>query len=263
MTSTKNEIDSYLRIILALAICIILLLIYHFHTVASLKNYTEPKSDSIFNQIILDASQENTASDKALLFPINQQNSQLVWKEHNSREWLSVVAWMKNEDYKNYYEELKNTKTIATIPEGVNLWVTAYPQVKDFCKKLDFGDKSFRIKQYLGLNPNRQYETFVSLWVKPEDLFRPCPDPEINDSECNLQQIKGDSPNVKNIGDYSLFFQELIRSSYSQDGAPWTRLGYTYDWKNNRRNVGASEYILVPNGEYIVEKASSTEQYCR
>jgi len=26
----------------------------------------------------------------------------------------------------------------------------------------------------------------VKMWVSPDDLFRPCPDPEINDSECEI-----------------------------------------------------------------------------
>lgn len=37
-----------------------------------------------------------------------------------------------------------------------------------------------RLKQLLGLPPTATNSYFVKFWVRPNDLFRPCPDKEIN-----------------------------------------------------------------------------------
>ena len=140
---------------------------------------------TIFQSVIFDAAQENEVADVARLFPINEFNASLIWQEFDGEKWLSVVAWMKNSDYQNYYQPLQQSGETGAIPKGVSLWVTAHPQVKHFCQNLDLPYKPFRIKQYLGLDPNRRYDTFVKLWVKAEELFRPCPDPEIDDDTCD------------------------------------------------------------------------------
>ena len=143
------------------------------------------------------------------------------------------------------------------------------PQVQDFCQKflkqkdIERDSASFRLKQYFGLNPHRSYARFVELWVKPDDLFRPCPDPETSDTSCELELDQQNPPEVENVPDYPAFFRQLVTGSYSPGGAPWTRLGYTFDWIRGQRNVGASEYMLVPEAHYLVADSFSTDEYCK
>ena len=199
----------------------------------------------------------------AELFPASKTNPALRWKQIDGKDHLSVLAWMKTSDYEKYYESTLESGTAANLPPGVSLWVTLVPQIKQFCQSLTQASKQFRIKQFLGLNPNRRYETFVEFWIQPENLFRPCPDPEISDQVCELTFDDQNPPQVKNIENYGVYFRHLINQSYGPDGAPWTRLGYTYDWAYNRRNIGASEYIMVPEAEYYVSSAHTTEEYCQ
>lgn len=70
------------------------------------------------------------------------------------------------------------------------------------------------------------------------------------------------TPQVKGISDNRAFFASLYESSYSLDGAPWTRLGYTYDWGGSSR-FGASEYMLTTGTHYDVQSTSTITGYCR
>jgi hypothetical protein len=117
--------------------------------------------------------------------------------------------------------------------------------VQDFCVAdgLTGEDQTLRLEQLLGLPPNDGKTTFAELWVKPADLFRPSADPEITDHEAGLV-----FPSVTDFLTVSQtfinWFDALIASSYGEDGYPWTRLGYTYDWGNDESEVGVSEFVI-------------------
>src|SRR5205085_6021426 len=102
--------------------------------------------------------------------------------------------------------------------ENLVTWVTAAPEVQKFCqdyfkKSNDPAALNLRLKQFLGLDPSWQYDVFVEMWVRPSDLFRPCPDPETTDSQCNLN-LAASSPPVRHIKDYNTFFKNLYYKSF-------------------------------------------------
>ena len=49
---------------------------------------------------------------------------------------------------------------------------------------------NMRLLQYLGMPSSWKYlctyRYFITIWVKPEDIFRPCPDTEVSDDVCHL-----------------------------------------------------------------------------
>ena len=47
-----------------------------------------------------------------------------------------------------------------------------------------------RLEKLLGLPPNSGKTKFVEIWVRPQDLFRPSPDPEITDCVAELDCLK-------------------------------------------------------------------------
>ena len=218
-----------------------------------------PGQATLFQRSIYDAQEPNTYGDIAELFPINSHNEKLQWHDVDGEKFLRVVSWMRDDVYNDYYAEDQKDKSLATVAQGVQIWVSAVPQLLEFCQSLSVADKHFRIKQYLGLNPDNLYERIVELLVKPSQLFRPCPDPEIDDEVCDLALSEASTVRSKEWPDY---FNTMRSSMYGPDGAPWTRLGYTYDWSFGRRNVGASEYILIPGSTYYVDTSYSTEEYC-
>jgi hypothetical protein len=109
----------------------------------------------------------------------------------------------------------------------------------------------------------------LEMFIDQKDLFRPSPDPEITDHQAEIAVKAQDGswifPNpfltnsssdklfVDGPGKTPLSFQEWFQwnavNSYNVDidkgwGAPWTRLGYTYDWGNSANHLGISEFII-------------------
>jgi len=201
------------------------------------------------------------------LWALSTNNPQVKSRENNGKVEYLMSTW-------------KYTSNPSTDwPIGAKkllpyqTWFTAVPQVQEFCQKYQAIDStipdnvelSLRLQQYLGLILNK-YSTkthFVEMWVKAEDLTRPCIDGEINDSSCNLLPlpVPDSSPVVKAI--YTNSYTNAKKEYY-----PWSGLGYTYDWGNSLKpHQGPSEFIINPTPEKPVEvevfSVTPTQEYCR
>lgn len=198
------------------------------------------------------------------LIAINKDNPRLIWNSDSSK--ILMTMWKSLESYEKFYKD----DSLTSPSEEYVTWVTTVPQVQNFGRTFiaqdphaDTESVTKRIKQYLGLRPQWNYDIFIEIWVNPSDLFRPCVDPQIDDEGCHLSFSK-EIPNVKNIRDYKSFYQELYFNDYrSRPGTPWTGLGYTYDWGNPENSVGASEFILVPGAKFEVKRIVKTMDYFR
>lgn len=218
--------------------------------------------DNDYHTAVTDAAVTEQDEIVNNLNAVSRENEQLKW--NNEATKLLVVTWKAKGAYENFIKPYPATSK----NEDYVVWVTLVPQVQNFCKNFmaeqspSKEDLDRRLKQYLGLNHTWTYDVFVELWVSPDDLFRPCVDPETHDSACNLDFAK-ESPRIRNIADYKEFYKSLYYKSFrSGTGAPWTGLGYTYDWAVPGSEVGASEFILVPDAAYEVNRVVPTNEYC-
>jgi hypothetical protein len=205
------------------------------------------------------------------LFAINQQNQALTWKTIDDEEYVLMLSWKGNDKYYKapYVKEDGMYNTGSKYP----IWVTAAPELANWAKGerrlmkwVENNEKEKidgRIKQLLGLppNPDYTYNYFVEFWVRPNDLFRPCPDSEVTDNECMA------------------YFPTTVDSTYQawinntraarfydprelMDKYPWTALGYTYDWSpRNKTHQGLSEYVIKNNSNVIVKQIYTTKEY--
>ncbi len=224
---------------------------------------------SVFQAAIDDASYTGPERVNHQLLPI-EKNHLLKWEEFEGEPWVKVLLWLNEATYQERFgqidkEENPISGTFHTPEELPTEFVTLVPQVQQFCRRLA-NDATFqvdyRLKQYLGLNPNHRYARMVELWVPPQDLFRPCPDPETDDRFCHTERSpKGVT--VRNIEDYQGFLRKLSLDAYKPDGRPWTRLGYTYDWAYGVQGVGASEYMMIPGARYRFAGSRTTDEYCQ
>jgi hypothetical protein len=232
--------------------------------VLAIAQNSHAESAEQYQEALRDAS---FVEDKDLtnqLLAVTPETPGLVWNEDKTR--LLVVTWKSNSSYNDY---IKNVTKSSNNPNYA-LWVTAAPQVQAFCRRYladnptaNADQLSLRLKQYLGLPPVGNYDVFVEMWIKPEDIFRPCVDPEINDSQCNKAPPAA-FPVVANIPNYGAFYQNLYFTRFrSSNPYPWTGIGYTYDWGGGENKVGASEFILVPEASYEVKQAVTTLDYCK
>lgn len=218
---------------------------------------------SLYAKSVSDASvvQADEITDK--LFSLNKSNKDLVWNDDGSK--VLVLTWKSQSSYDNYVKPV----TATSSSEDYVMWVTLAPQLKRFCTEfvqntpnITQAQLDLRLKQYLGLHYDWSYDVFAELWVSPEDLFRPCVDPQVNDTTCEMKF--GDTiPTVKNIANYKKFYQNLYYNDFRVlPGVPWTGLGYTYDWKDNGTDIGASEYIMTPGASYKIKQSYATAEYC-
>ena len=121
---------------------------------------------------------------------------------------------------------------------------------------LDADALTLRLEQHLGLPSGTGKDRFVQLRVHPEDLFRPSPDPEVTDSVASLDFPAEVSQTHKD------WIDGLMASSYGEDGYPWTRLGYTYDWAPGASEIGASEFVIRSGSTVGVDSVQSLAEYC-
>lgn len=186
------------------------------------------------------------------LVQIDSCNRDLVRKNINGEEHILVCTWKQNVSFYSK-SEIFNTG-------GYPIWVTTAPELKKRFKSESVKDTNLRLIQLLGLPPGSKYSYFVEMWVRPQDLFRPCPDKEISDSKCDLCFPAGtDAEHVRWINEnrISRYYQCDLYNQY-----PWGQLGYTYDWNpENKSHVGLSEFIIGVNKTVYINSIVTTGQY--
>lgn len=188
---------------------------------------------------------------------ITAWESGLVWEGEAGNSRVLVATWT----YWLGFDDHEGQEMSVERP----VWVTLVPEIRDFCRR--FGQRrrrplSLRLEQLIGVPPNNGRSRFAELWVRPEDLFRPCPDPEITDSQCGLESPQGGAF-LQVDQEYLDWFEAQQDASYVESGYPWTRLGYTYDWGRRRSKVGLSEFVVRQGASLQVKWVASTEEYCR
>jgi hypothetical protein len=138
-------------------------------------------------------------------------------------------------------------------------WTTVAPEIKEFCasNKISDDQKTLRLEQLLGLPSNNGKKWFVEIWVSPDDIFRPSPDSDITDHEAELDFPKN-TPQ-----EYIDWFNALEDKSYLENGYPWTRFGYTYDWGNPKSEIGLSEFVIKAGANIKINSVTPTLDYCK
>lgn len=227
------------------------------------------------------------------LTAITHDNNALTWDQNNR---VLVVTWT--------HHPYSPSDKISTQ----DVWVTVAPDLQNFCKHYTPTTEVplvARINQVLGLPPiatetSHTSRQIAEIWVDPNYLFRPSPDPGINDQRADVSFFLSEF--LVSLNYYHWFFSnydqryrsnefingrledinsrlETVRNDLNEFQhlmyeipTPWTQLGYTYDWgsatdwaivdPNRPDDVGLSEFV-IPQGSPIAVKATqSAEDYC-
>lgn len=220
---------------------------------------TEVLSDSIiYRNSVQDAMYPEESKVYDDLVAITKNNKELIWKTMDGEDYVLMVSW---KGYIAGYEPYKDTGYYPT-GDKYPIWVTAAPELWNRMHEEQYTDTNKRLLELLGLPPNGKYTSFVEFWVKPEDLFRPCPDNEITDQSCDVCFPSGaDSAYIQWVNDTRIArYYPNPCGLYNQ--YPWTSLGYTYDWnQDNKTHVGLSEFVIRNNSKIKVERICSTSEY--
>lgn len=217
------------------------------------------KQAILYEQAIVNSMSPSSQKISDNLVVIDKNNKNLIWKNIDGEDYILTVTWKQNVSYYEAYLDSAHYNT-GNYP----IWITTAPELHRKMNEKPYKDVELRLKQLLGLPPNSVYSYFVEFWVRPADLFRPCPDNEINDATCDLHfPPKTDSTHISWINDnrISRYYQEDLFSKY-----PWTQLGYTYDWYSRakkQKHVGLSEFVIRADKNIVVNAIYTTEEYLK
>ena len=226
-----------------------------------IEQFPEVQLPSAYLKAVQDAANPEPDEVYHDLLPISLSNTKLVRKTFDGEDYVLMVTWVGNT---RYYKNTDQDGFYNT--QRFDIWVTVAPELQQRCADPDFGsrDLELRLKQLLGMPPETNKKAFVEFWVRPQDLFRPCPDPEINDNSCDLNLPTGVS------SAHRTWFNDYRARSYCSSQKcpdlipyPWTQLGYTYDWGNPESEVGLSEFVIKKKSKVIINDIVPTLKYCQ
>ncbi len=187
----------------------------------------------------------NRSISKASVFLTANQSRHLLPIEEIP---VTVLTWTSWDGYKPGSMKLER-----------DVWVTVVPQVREACDDFRRNKLSRRLEQLLGLPPDDGKTFFVEMEVlDEEDVFRPCTDPAVDSPGPCVESFPEEvsEEHVEWMARQAFF-------AWQRDGYPWTRLGYTYNWKRGASHVGPSEYVVRAGAEVNVLTVTETEDYCR
>lgn len=199
----------------------------------------------IYSNAVIDASNAIPSKICRTLTAITTNNPRLEWRTNavSGNMELRVCAFMSMASATNYYREGQITSL-----RYVNLFVTAVPELRDFCRSFTGTNYPLRMKKLLGLPAAGNYEAVVEIWVEPEYMARPSADPEITDSESEIEFRTNPAFACTSTNHVNWYYAKMADYSFTTNvwvAYPWTRLGYTYDWaKQGPNRVGLSEFII-------------------
>jgi hypothetical protein len=216
---------------------------------------------TLYSNAMVDASVALPEEIDDRLTRVDPSNARLSWRTNAQGKFeVKVASFMSYSTATNFY-----SIGFHELAFG-DQWVTVYPELRDFCGDYSGPNPVLRVKQLLGIPPTAGNDTVVEFWVDPEYLFRPTPDPEVNDNTAGL--VGGpDSPLMTPGVREQPFWAAWFNNTYATrdygmtngifNAYPWTRLGYTYDWASTTpHHFGLSEFV-IPSGTLSKELSKS------
>ena len=106
----------------------------------------------------------------------------------------------------------------------------------------------------------------VEMTVQVDDVFRPSADGDA-DTEFPCDDPKsttcGNAYPENASADHIAWMANNTLFSYEAPGGyPWTRLGYTYNWRPGEDRYGASEFIVAAGSIVTIDRVLDARSYC-
>lgn len=237
-----------------------------------------------FAEAIADASVPTTAKISKDLTSLLADEPDLVWEGTAGASRLLVITTMSQYAYETFgYKAAYESGADYILGQTVLTWFTAVPKAVTYFKDLGYTAEevtTLRFAQALGLPEPTGERMVVGLLVNVADTFRPCPDPEVNDHECELDYPTNYSGDLIEFDPATLIWESTAcnaagciyndwfdnRRATVYTGAsafPFTQLGYTYDWGVDApaMHIGLSEFAVKGGSTFKVVSADTTPDY--
>ena len=230
MTAYREDLNLKISRKLLFAVVIVLLCASVLYFVCCGNKNAKTDNDELYRNAVRDAVLID--EDEVLpLVNISKDDDNVIWDGDKV-----LVAFMHK--YPDSYpagEEIE-------LKWG-NVWCVSAGELYKWVQNNGKGveDWQLRLHQVLGMPTTKDYTTITALWVDADLLYRPANVTDPNAKMAAAYQSTGDEQFDEM---YKQWFDENIIWSYFDSAFPWTRLGYTYDWADNGRDYGLSEFLI-------------------
>lgn len=221
-----------------------------FHTGCAAQ--TEPENtaeelQALYTAAVRDAVLADTDEIQPLVC-LTHEDERTVWDEDGERVLLLSM---------NYDPDSYPAGEDITF-HGVEIWAFSGGEMADWYAENQKGvtDWSLRMNQLLGLPSDLVHTHISAFWVKPEDVIRPA-----YTTDVTVQIDPALEKRWEEGSWYDGWFDANILYSYFDSAFPWTRLGYTYDWADNGREYGLTEFLVYPDTEVTIEYTVTIEEF--
>jgi hypothetical protein len=217
-----------------------------------------PDLNQLYKNSILDAMVADSTERIDTLWPITRANTKLQWKEIKGKQYVLMATFMR---FPSSYPE---GDSITTSWGEAWLFIPQQMKMRIGGSFTASSDTLMRICQLLGLPPvnSRTNTHFAEIWIPADSLQRPAGNPDITATSANEVLISSVTPAYSNwFNNYIIYAYYHTLTSSSDFHYPWTRLGYTFDWVPNGKEVGLSEFVLRANTGCWVNKTRTASAY--
>ncbi len=213
---------------------------------------------STYRQALHDARHPDPDEVSDSLLALTPANPKADVRLINGMPYAALVTWAL--DSSIVYRDSTGRWRAAE-----DIWVTAEPELREKCRlmmKRNPKSPDRQLQYLLGLPPTYHGRVLIRFRAPIDSIFRPCPDPEVTDTRCELTY----PVNVPER--HRKWMKETLEASYSSsklyERFPWTRLGYTYNWAPDAKSeFGLSEFV-VRKGTPLTEVGFvKKEIYCK
>ncbi len=205
--------------------------------------------DELFENAVRDAVFAD--EDEVLpLVNISKDDENVIFSEDGKRV---LVAFMHK-----YPDSYPAGETI-TLQWG-NVWCVSAGEFHSWMKNNNekVEDWTQRIHQVMGMPYSKEYTTVTALWVDTDLVYRPA---NVTDPNAEMKTELQPTGDEEFDATYKEWFDGNIIWSYFDSAFPWTRLGYTYDWADNGKEYGLSEFLVFSGAEATVEYTYSVDEF--
>ncbi len=233
------------RIIIVIIAVIIAAVILLFRS-AALIPHTEPEKD-LYAKAMVDAK-EAEADEIETLVTLTPESDMVTWNENKTK--VLLLSW--HEDPESFIAGESFTCTNGDI------WAFTDKEILFWYDENAKGvsDWELRLKQLIGLPEITEYTHVSAFWVDIDEVIRPAYQLDVT------EQMSADLLDGSALGAHKPWFDENAEYSYSEETPyPWTRLGYTYDWADNGKEYGLSEFLILADSVIEVEWTKSTDEF--
>lgn len=182
------------------------------------------------------------------LVTLTPDSDMVTWNDDGTK--VLLLSWHKYPD--SYIAGGSFTCTYGEI------WTFTDKEILSWYDENSEGitDWELRLEQLIGLPAGAEYTHVSAFWVDLDEVIRPAYQTDVT------KQMISDLLDGSSLGEYKEWFDGNAEYSYSDETPyPWTRLGYTYDWADNGREYGLSEFLILADSVIEVEWTKTTDEF--